>query len=296
MKIVRKKKAVFQLLLLIFFLAVFCVNTAIATQPKHPEKSSAQSADQIDDLKAHKNHDNTSTPPPKADTHQGAGHVNIGEILPLWSCIPFACMLLSIAVFPLLAPEFWHHHFGKISAFWGLSLALPFLAIYKMDAVHAILHTYIIEYIPFIILLWALYTVSGGIRVKGTLRGTPAMNCLLLLIGTAIASWVGTTGAAMLLIRPLLRDNQERRNKVHTVVFFIFLVANVGCSITPLGDPPLFLGFLHGVHFFWTLKLLPEMIFVVACLITIYFVLDSYHYRREVRDGGGIPDDGGERE
>ncbi len=224
--------------------------------------------------------------------HHGPG---LGRLLPLWSVIPFAGILLSIALFPLLAPKFWHHHFPKISAGWAVLFAVPFLFAFGGDALYEILHIYFIDYIPFIILLWALYTVSGGIRIKGTLRGTPAVNCLLLLIGTAIASWVGTTGAAMLLIRPLLRANQDRRNKVHTVVFFIFLVANVGGSLTPLGDPPLFLGFLHGVPFFWTLKLLPEMLFVVACLITIYYGLDSYHYRREVRDGGGIPDDG-ERE
>jgi len=221
--------------------------------------------------------------------HHGSG---LGRLLPLWSVIPFAGILLSIALFPLLAPRFWHHHFPKISAAWAVLFAVPFLFAFGGDAWHEILHIYFIDYIPFIILLWALYTVSGGIRIKGTMRGTPAVNCLLLLIGTVIASWVGTTGAAMLLIRPLLRANQDRRNKVHTVVFFIFLVANVGGSLTPLGDPPLFLGFLHGVPFFWTLGLFTEMAFVAVLLLAIYFVLDSYHYRREVRDGGGIPDDG----
>jgi len=222
------------------------------------------------------------------------GHhdTGLGKILPLWSVIPFAGILLSIALFPLIAERFWHHHFPKISAAWAIVFAVPFLFAFGGDALYEILHIYFIDYIPFIILLWALYTVSGGIQVKGTLRGTPAVNCVLLLIGTAIASWVGTTGAAMLLIRPLLRANEHRRNKVHTVVFFIFLVANIGGSLTPLGDPPLFLGFLHGVPFFWTLKLLPQMLFVVACLITIYFALDSFYYRRELRDGGGIPDDG----
>ncbi len=232
---------------------------------------------------------------PGHDAGNGDHGPGLGQQLPLWSVIPFAGILLSIALFPLVAPKFWHHHFPKISAAWAVLFAVPFLLAFRGEAWYEILHIYFIDYIPFIILLWALYTVSGGIRVKGSLRGTPAVNCLLLLIGTAIASWVGTTGAAMLLIRPLLRANQDRRNKVHTVVFFIFLVANVGGSLTPLGDPPLFLGFLHGVPFFWTLKLLPEMLFVVVCLISIYFALDSYHYRREVRDGGGIPE-GGERE
>jgi Na+/H+ antiporter NhaD/arsenite permease-like protein len=238
--------------------------------------------------------------PGEAAEHDGEGHgageghggPGLGRLLPLWSVIPFAGILLSIAFFPLLAPKFWHHHFPKISAGWAVLFAVPFLLAFGGDALYEILHIYFIDYIPFIILLWALYTVSGGLRIKGTLRGTPAVNCLLLLIGTAIASWVGTTGAAMLMIRPLLRANQARRNKVHTVVFFIFLVANVGGSLTPLGDPPLFLGFLHGVPFFWTLKLLPEMLFVVVALLAIYFALDSHHYRNEVRGGGGIPDDG----
>jgi hypothetical protein len=140
MKIVRKNTAVFQILFLIFLLAVFCVNTATATQPNHSEKTNAQSVDHVDDLKAHKNADDTSTPPHKADTHQGAGHVNIGEILPLWSCIPFAGILLSIALFPLFLPDFWHHHFGKISAFWAATLGVPFLIVFKGAALYEILH------------------------------------------------------------------------------------------------------------------------------------------------------------
>ena len=128
----------------------------------------------------------------------GQGHPNLGETLPLWSCIPFAFMLLSIALCPLLMPEFWHHHFGKISAFWAASLGLPFLMVFKGDALYEILHIILADYVPFIILLWSLYTVSGGILLRGTLRGTPVVNTLLLMVGTAMASWMGTTGAAML--------------------------------------------------------------------------------------------------
>ena len=210
MKIVRKSTVVFQLLFLIFLLAVFCVNTATAIQPKHPEKSSAQSSEQVDDLKAHKNPDDTSTPHNKADTHQGAGHANIGEILPLWSCIPFAFILLSIALFPLFWPDFWHHHFGKISGFWAASLGVPFLIVFKGAALYEILHIILADYVPFIILLWSLYTVSGGILLRGRLRGTPIVNVAILIIGTLLASWMGTTGAAMLLIRPFLRANNYR--------------------------------------------------------------------------------------
>ena len=211
----------------------------------------------------------------------GHGHINLGEVLPLWSCIPFACMLLSIALFPLLAPKFWHHHFGKISAFWSVSLGLPFLIAYKGAAMYEILHIVLADYVPFIILLWALFTISGGILLRGTLRGTPAVNTLIILIGTVLASWMGTTGAAMLLIRPFLRANDYRKNRTFMVVFFIFLVANIGGSLTPLGDPPLFLGFLHGVSFFWTFKLMPHMLFTAIVLLVIYFFLDSYHYKKE---------------
>ncbi|MBN1848303.1 MAG: sodium:proton antiporter [Deltaproteobacteria bacterium] len=212
---------------------------------------------------------------------QGHGDADLGEVLPLWSCIPFACMLLSIALFPLLAPEFWHHHFGKVSAFWATCLGLPFLIVYKGPALYDILHIILADYVPFIILLWSLYTVSGGILLRGSLRGTPAVNVVMLIIGTLLASWMGTTGAAMLLIRPFLRANNYRKNRTFMVVFFIFLVANIGGSLTPLGDPPLFLGFLHGVSFFWTFRLIPQMLTVAILLLVIYFILDSYYYRKE---------------
>ena len=216
----------------------------------------------------------------EASAH-GSEHANLGEILPLWSCIPFACMLLSIALLPLLLPNFWHHHFGKISAFWAAVLGIPFLWVFKGGAVYEILHIILVDYVPFIILLWSLYTVSGGILLRGSLRGTPVVNTIILIIGALLASWMGTTGAAMLLIRPFLRANNYRKNRTFMVVFFIFLVANVGGSLTPLGDPPLFLGYLHGVTFFWTFKLMPHMLMVSVMLLIIYFFLDTYHYRKE---------------
>jgi Na+/H+ antiporter NhaD/arsenite permease-like protein len=206
---------------------------------------------------------------------------DIGSILPLWSVLPFVGILLSIALFPLFAPRFWHHHFPKVSAFWALALAIPFLIAYKDTAFYEIAHIYIIDYIPFIILLWSLFTISGGIYVKGSLKGTPTVNVTLLLIGTILASLIGTTGASMLLIRPVLRSNSWRRHKVHTMVFFIFLISNIGGALTPLGDPPLFLGFLHGVPFFWTFKLLPHMAFASGILLALYFVLDTFYYRKE---------------
>jgi Na+/H+ antiporter NhaD/arsenite permease-like protein len=225
---------------------------------------------------------------------QGSAHhgSDLGRHLPLWSCLPFAAMLLSIALWPLAGPEFWHHHFGKIAGFWALSMAVPFTFVYKGLAIYEILHIMLADYVPFIILLWSLYTVSGGILLRGSLTGTPLVNVIMLLIGTILASWMGTTGAAMLMIRPFLRANQKRKNRTFMVVFFIFVVANVGGALTPLGDPPLFLGFLHGVPFFWTMKILPHMLCVVAVVLAIYFLLDTYYYRKEksqMQTAGGDP-------
>lgn len=206
-----------------------------------------------------------------------------GESLSLFWTVPFIGILLSIALFPLFAPEFWHHHFGKVSAFWALLFIIPALYVFDFSAVtYEVLHVYLLEYIPFIILLLSLFTIAGGVRLTGTLVGSPQINTLLLLIGTALASWMGTTGAAMLLIRPLLKANAWRKKKKHTVIFFIFLVANVGGSLTPLGDPPLFLGFLKGVSFFWTTtNLLYEMLVVSGILLVIYYLWDTYLYNKE---------------
>jgi Na+/H+ antiporter NhaD/arsenite permease-like protein len=217
------------------------------------------------------------------DSHQGADeHVNLGEVLSLYSVIPFIGILLSIALLPLFAPEFWHHHFGTVSAFWAFLIAIPLLVAHKGIALHSFLHVLIADYMPFIILLWGLFTISGGILLQGTLRGTPIVNTTMIAIGTILASWMGTTGAAMLLIRPFLRANGYRKNRAFMVVFFIFLVANIGGALTPVGDPPLFLGFLHGVPFFWTLHILPHMVLTALILLAAYFVIDTYYYRKEV--------------
>lgn len=207
--------------------------------------------------------------------------LDLGTQLPVWSALPFAGILLSIALFPLLAPRFWHHHYPKISLLWGLLLIVPFLGAYRGEAVHEILHVALADYLPFLILLGTLFTIGGGLYIRGSLRGTPWVNLAVLAIGTFLASWIGTTGAAMVLIRPLLRANAHRRYKTHTVVFFMFLVANIGGSLTPLGDPPLFLGFLRGVPFFWTFKLLNEMLVVAGLVLAIYLAVDSLLWRRE---------------
>ncbi|MFB0516626.1 MAG: sodium:proton antiporter [Candidatus Neomarinimicrobiota bacterium] len=214
-----------------------------------------------------------------ATSEEGGEH--LGRILPLWSAIPFLGILLSIAIFPLMAPTFWHHHFPKVSAAWAIILAVPFLIAYRGEAFHELVHIMLVDYVPFIIVLWGLFTIGGGIALRGTLVGTPAVNTVLLLIGTLLASWVGTTGAAMLLIRPVIRANAWRKSKKHIIIFFIFLVANIGGSLTPLGDPPLLLGFIHGVPFFWTLRLVVEMAFMVIVLLVLFFLLDSYFLKRD---------------
>ncbi len=206
-----------------------------------------------------------------------------GAALSAWWGLPFAGVLLSIALFPLMAPRFWHHHYGKIAAAWGLLFLLPFAAVFGVQAALAgAVHALLAEYIPFIALIAALYIVAGGICVRGNLHGTPRLNTGILALGTLLASFMGTTGAAMLLIRPLLRANDNRRHVAHVVVFFIFLVANAGGSLTPLGDPPLFLGFLQGVDFFWTMRhILPETLFICAALLAIFYLLDRHYYHNK---------------
>ena len=201
--------------------------------------------------------------------------------LQLWTGLPFAGILLSIALFPLFAPHFWHRHFPKVSLAWALVFAIPFIIVYKGLAVYEILHIYLIDYIPFIILLWGLFTVSGGILLRGSLVGTPWLNLRLLIVGTILASWMGTTGASMLMIRPILRANAFRKTKMHIIIFFIFLVSNIGGSLTPLGDPPLFLGFLHGVPFFWTFNIFPEFALVAVILLAVFYFFDTFMYKRE---------------
>ena len=197
--------------------------------------------------------------------------------------IPFVGMLLSIALLPLVWPKLWQDHYGKVAAFWAAMLLVPYAAIFGPTAALAeIVHTLLLEYVPFILLLLALYTATGGIHIGGNLHGTPLVNTALLATGTGFASVMGTTGAAMLLIRPVLRANDARRHRTHVVVFFIFLVANVGGSLTPLGDPPLFLGFLKGVDFFWTARaMFAPMLATSVILLGVFYLLDSWYCARE---------------
>ena len=216
-------------------------------------------------------------------------HLDGSKVGILW-CIPFVGILLSIAILPLVTPHLWEFHYGKVSLFWGLSFFLAFsLANGLQVGLFYLTEVYLGEFIPFIVLLLALFAVSGGVLVKGSLRGSPIVNSAILLIGTALASWMGTTGAAMLLIRPLIRANKWRKHQAHVIIFFIFLVANIGGSLTPLGDPPLFLGFLKGVSFFWTTQhMFLPMLFTASIVLAIFFVVDSVLYKKE----GEPPDDG----
>ena len=214
--------------------------------------------------------------------HHGAPHLDASALSLLW-LIPFVGILLSIAVFPLVAPHFWHHNYGKVSLFWGVAFFIAFTVVNGANmSFFYLVEVYLLEFIPFIALLLALFTVSGGIQLKGELIGSPKLNLIILLIGTILASWMGTTGAAMLLIRPLIRANAWRKYRVHSVVFFIFLVANIGGSLTPIGDPPLFLGFLKGVAFDWTIThMILPMAFTAGIVLTIYFVIDTVLYKKE---------------
>ena len=222
-----------------------------------------------------------------------AAGVDASQMAAAWG-LPFAGILLSIALLPLLAPVFWHHHHGKVAAAWSAAFLLPFAAQFGAGAAgQQFAHALLEEYLPFIILLTALFTVAGGIHVRGNLHGSPGLNTALLAIGAVLASFMGTTGASMLLIRPLLRANDNRRHRAHVVVFFIFIVSNAGGSLTPLGDPPLFLGFLQGVSFFWTVgHLLPQTLFLVGALLALFYAIDAwyYHRREEVLPQDPTPD------
>ncbi len=206
-----------------------------------------------------------------------------GAKLSFFWVLPFAGILGSLAILPTLAPHFWHRNYGLVALFWGLAFLVPFAAVFGAGtAFHEFVHVLLLEYIPFIALIGALFVIAGGIHVGGDLRGTPAMNSAVMLAGTILASFAGTTGAAMILIRPMISANKHREHKAHIVIFFIFLVCNIGGALTPLGDPPLFLGYLQGVNFFWPLKALwlPTLV-VGGIVLASFFILDSYYYAQE---------------
>ncbi|OQA88007.1 MAG: hypothetical protein BWY28_01777 [bacterium ADurb.Bin236] len=199
-----------------------------------------------------------------------------GVAPPLWSVIPFIGILLSIAIIPLVSHDWWHKHFPKIALIWACPVAVWAL-FYKTEW---LFHTSI-EYAAFISLIGSLFVICGGIYIKGNLRGSPLVNTAILAIGCVLANFIGTTGASMILVRPLIRANSNRKHRVHMLVFLVFLVSNIGGSLTPLADPPLYLGLLKGVPFYWTLKLLPEWLFACGILLAVFFVIDLYYYHRK---------------
>ena len=213
--------------------------------------------------------------------------MELGQLLPIWSIVPFVGMLLSIAILPLAEGEWWESHELHVAVFWAAIFLIPFTIRFGPEITAEQLSEVIIgDYIPFITLLLGLFVVAGGIHVRGSIVGTTRNNVILLLVGSLLASFIGTTGAAMLLIRPVLRANQWRRRKAHVVVFFIFMVANMGGCLTPLGDPPLFLGYLRGVPFFWTLVHIWPILLLNMLLLCIAFVgIDRHFIKLEGPEG-----------
>ncbi len=216
------------------------------------------------------------------------------DVTSIWSIIPFVGMLLSIAILPMIpkTAAWYERHQLLVALFWALLFMVPYAVIHGAYALgYELSETILLDYVPFIVLLLGLFIVSGGIAIKGKIAGTTRNNVIFLLIGTLLASWVGTTGAAMLLIRPVLRANEWRKYKAHIVVFFIFLVANMGGCLTPLGDPPLFLGYLRGVPFFWTVEhIWPILALNVIVLLVVFSLIDRHYYKKEVAEGRSSTD------
>ncbi|MDR0768630.1 MAG: sodium:proton antiporter [Dysgonamonadaceae bacterium] len=202
------------------------------------------------------------------------------EPIPLWILIPFAAQLLVIALAPLFAGHWWENNRNKFVVSLALSVPIVIFMFFG-GIIEKLEHQMLFDYLPFIVLLGALFVVTGGIHLNGDIMAKPSVNTLFLAIGYVLASVMGTTGASMLLIRPLLRTNSQRKLKVHTVLFFIAAVANCGGLLTPLGDPPLFLLYLRGASFTWFLNLLPEWLLAGVILLGIYYAVDSYFFRKE---------------
>ena len=212
--------------------------------------------------------------------------MDLGNSISLLFCIPFLGMLLSIAVFPLVKPAWWERNQKYAVITWSLLFLIPFAIRYGFGVMgEQLLEVIVGDYFTFIVLLFGLFCVAGNITIEGELSGSPKVNVIMLLIGTLLSSWIGTTGASMVMIRPLIRANKWRSRKTQVVVFFIFLVSNIGGCLTPVGDPPLLMGFMRNVPFFWSLRLIPIMILNVAILLVIFYILDSRAYRKDLADG-----------
>lgn len=200
----------------------------------------------------------------------------------LWA-LPFLGIILSIAIIPLLAPNLWSKHYGKISALWTIIILVGVGVVQGIGvSLHNLTQVMFEQFLPFISLLLALFTITGGIKLRGSLAGTPKFNTIMLAIGGLMSSWLGTTGAAVLFIRPLIKANEHRHNKMHTILFFIFIVGNIGGSLTPVGNPPLLMGYISHIPFFWTLThLFAPTILISAILLLLYYGIDSYYFRKQ---------------
>jgi Na+/H+ antiporter NhaD/arsenite permease-like protein len=208
---------------------------------------------------------------------------------PYWSMLPFILMLLSMAILPVVTPNLWNSNLNK--TILSLIISLPVLVLVIKNQPQLLGHS-MLDYASFIILLGALFVISGGIHIQGAWAGTPLMNTLYLAFGAILANLIGTTGASMLLIRPYMHANQKRQRRTHLIIFFIFLVSNIGGLLTPLGDPPLFLGFLRGIPFFWTLKLFPPWVVAVGAMLIIFNIFDQYVFNKEdVETPGALTED-----
>src|SRR5437773_4478643 len=208
---------------------------------------------------------------------------------PLWSLFPFLGMLLSIAVLPLLIPNWWDSNRNKFLL--SIVVSLPVLFVVVQCNAELLLHS-LLDYFSFLVLLGSLFIISGGVYIRGAFAGTPLVNTAFLAIGAVLANLIGTTGASMLMIRPYMRANHVRQHQAHLVIFFIFIVSNTAGLLTPLGDPPLFLGFLRGVPFQWTLSLIPQWALVVGVLLIIFNIFDQYVFNKEdVETPGALVED-----
>ena len=218
-------------------------------------------------------------------TQQNSGESSTATV-PLWLCIPFAGLLLCIAVLPLVKPEWWEKNQPLAVAAWSLAIYHSIAVTYSAgDAVETVLECILNDYLTFIVLLFGLFCVAGNITLEGDLAGSPRVNVIFLAIGTLLSSCIGTTGASMLMVRPMIKMNSWRQHKSHIMVFFIFLISNMGGCLTPIGDPPLLMGFMRGVPFFWSLHLFPILIFNMVILLTVFYLLDRHNYRKDIANG-----------
>jgi Na+/H+ antiporter NhaD/arsenite permease-like protein len=210
----------------------------------------------------------------------------VNESIPLWLCIPFAGLLLCIAVFPLVKEAWWEKNRPYAVIFWSLLFIIPFAVMFGAgEALETVLECIINDYLTFIVLLFGLFCVAGNITMEGDLAGSPRVNVLLLAVGTLLSSVIGTTGSSMLMVRPIIKMNSWRKRRSHIMVFFIFLVSNIGGCLTPIGDPPLLMGFSRGVPFFWSLHLFPVLVVNMIVILTIFYWMDRRNYRKDIADG-----------